>query len=592
MRLMTVFYAGALAVASPAPLQAGEISPMAQTMRTHADLLSAGLGIEGLRKPTPPKAGQDSESLRARALWANWRGIADLAPGGGYGEFYGRIPAVPGREYSALLRFKDNRQPHRVMVQIPDNFDVQKRCLVLSASSGSRGIYGAIALAGAWGLNHGCAVAYTDKGAGTGFLSDGYGFAVDGSLGKAGGVVEFSPLAGYKGIAVKHAHSGDNPEADWGRYLQQLNQYALATLASRFPKEAPFTPENTRTLAVGVSNGGGAVLRAAELPGNWLDGVVAISPNIHAPGSRPLYDYSTEAALLMPCALNATAFDRVFYARPAGQKSPAGTLRCGTLAEMGLLKTKDAASQAEEAWATLQAGGWTPQAAAAGAISTTFDLWRAVAVTYASAYLRTSPDAMPCGYRFDVLDASGQSRTVAEPERALWWSDSTGIPPANGISIVDGRANGRDPQMAGLQCLRALWTANDAQAKDLRRSIAATQAKLPARKLPVLVIHGMDDGLVPEAHSSAAYVRWAQTSRPEVRYWQVQNAQHFDAFLAQPVLSAQYVPMMPYAYRGMDALWSSIADGTPLPENRVFKTTPRAVSASGPAALKPENLGF
>src|SRR5207245_7150086 len=41
-------------------------------------------------------------------------------------------------------------------------------CIVTAASSGSRGVYGAIATAGEWGLKHGCAVAYTDKGSGMG----------------------------------------------------------------------------------------------------------------------------------------------------------------------------------------------------------------------------------------------------------------------------------------------------------------------------------------------------------------------------------------------------------------------------------------
>ena len=38
-----------------------------------------------------------------------------------------------------------------------------------ATSSGSRGVYGAIGSAGEWGLKRGCAVAYTDKGTGTGF---------------------------------------------------------------------------------------------------------------------------------------------------------------------------------------------------------------------------------------------------------------------------------------------------------------------------------------------------------------------------------------------------------------------------------------
>ena len=59
------------------------------------ELLSAGLGLTGLRAMTPP-AFADAEhptpsELRRRALWSNWRGIADLAPGG---------PARPGRCWS------------------------------------------------------------------------------------------------------------------------------------------------------------------------------------------------------------------------------------------------------------------------------------------------------------------------------------------------------------------------------------------------------------------------------------------------------------------------------------------------------------
>jgi len=152
-------------VAFAGALQAGAPKPVAQTLRTHTDLLSAGLGLDGLRSATAPPlpVPVTAESLRARAVWTNWRGIADLSAGGGYGALYGRLRPVPGREYSALLRLGGAGQLHRVMVQVPDDFDIRKRCLLVSASSGSRGIYGAIALAGAWGLNHGCAVAYTDK---------------------------------------------------------------------------------------------------------------------------------------------------------------------------------------------------------------------------------------------------------------------------------------------------------------------------------------------------------------------------------------------------------------------------------------------
>src|SRR3546814_18482659 len=79
--------------------------------------------------PTAPE-------LRRRAIWSNWRGIADLAPGGGYGTLYGTTQAVPGREFSALVKVEGASQPHRVLVQVPDAFDTARdRESVVSGTS-------------------------------------------------------------------------------------------------------------------------------------------------------------------------------------------------------------------------------------------------------------------------------------------------------------------------------------------------------------------------------------------------------------------------------------------------------------------------
>jgi len=312
------------------------------------DLLTAGLGASGLRSPIPPPfADADhptSAELRRRAIWVNWRGIADLAPAGGYGGLYGYLQPIPGREYHALVKLSGAKQPHRVMVQVPNLFNTAKRCLVVTASSGSRGIYGAIALAGAWGLTQGCAVAYTDKGNGTGFVdtATGQGARIDGTPAGADDAAEFTAKTftgeGLAPIAVKHANSGDNPEAIWGRHVRSAAEFGLEVLQSSHPDGGPYTFANTRVIAVGVSNAGGAVLRAAEQSDDWLDGVVAVSPNILPPeGGRSLYDYSTDAALWMPCALNAAAFDAVAMARPGRAKAPAGVGRSASLQARGLL---------------------------------------------------------------------------------------------------------------------------------------------------------------------------------------------------------------------------------------------------------------
>ena len=563
------------------------------------DLLTAGLGEAGLRSPLPPAFENPDrptpQELRRRAVWTNWRGIADLSPGGGFGTVYGALAPVPGREFHAFATLPGRRQPHRVMVQLPDGFDLAQRCVVVTAASGSRGIYGPIALAGGWGLPRGCAVAYTDKGAGTGYVdtADGVGIDITGKRASGDAPVEFRvaaiAAAGAAPVAMKHAHSGDNPEADWGLHVQQAAAFALQVLDQAQPQGAPWTSANTFVVAVGLSNGAGAVLRAAELPGDWLDGAVAISPNVlPAEGGRPVYDYGTEAALWMPCALNAPAFDGVALARPGGAKHPAGVARCASLHAGGEIAATEPQVQAEQAHAAMKARGWTDAALAAGAISTGFDLWRAVDVTYASAYARTGPADMPCGYRLAATAADGLPRTPTPAERHAWWSDASGIAPGAGVGIVDTKATGEDPHSPGLRCLRALW---DDAGGAVRAGIAQTQAGLPRAGLPLVVVHGVDDGLIPEAFSGGAYARWVKASGRPMSYWAVENGQHFDAFLGLPALGSRYVPLMPFGYRALDAVWSNVTQGKPLPGDARIATRPRVLADGVLAPLSAENLG-
>lgn len=552
------------------------------------DLLTGGLGLAGLRAMTPPAFADAAQpaavELRRRALWSNWRGIADLAPGGGFGEFYGSTATVPGREFSAFATVDGAQQPHRVLVQVPDAFDTNKRCVVVTASSGSRGIYGAIAVAGAWGLPKGCAVAYTDKGAGTDYfdLDAGQGISADGTVAARGTGLAFEPVTTTSsGVAFKHAHSRDNPEADWGRHVKQAAQFALQSLDAAFPSAAPFTFDNTRVIAVGISNGGGAVLRAAELEGDWLDAVVAAEPNVLVDGARPLYDYTTEAALLMPCAL--LHLQNLPQPPLAAQAAPLWTQRCAALKDAGLIEGADAAAQARSAHDVLKANGWTDESLRAGALSVGFDLWRAVAVAYASAYGRYGFGEMPCGNRYAAINPDGSPRAATAAERAAWWSDASGIPPGAGVGIIE--PNPTSP-ITTLQCLRALWTGDDADAQRVKQGVAETRAGLPRDGLPVVVIHGRDDGLIPPAFSSAPYVKKAQAAGRDVRYWQVGNAQHFDAFLGLPDYGARYVPLLPYVYAALDRVQAHLDGGAALPQDAVIPTSPRGAGK----ALHAEHL--
>jgi len=556
------------------------------------DLLSAGLGLAGLRGAasafTDRSAPTPSE-LRRRAIQNSWKGIADLGPLGGYGEVYGAVPDVPGREYQAFARIPGARSPHRVLAQIPDALDTKARCLVVAASSGSRGVYGAIALAGAFGLPRGCAVAYTDKGAGCGYFdcATASGVALDGTRAPAGGaMLDFEPDAytAESGIAVKHAHSRDNPESDWGRHLLQTTRFALAMLDEARPELAPFTPQNTRIIAVGLSNGGAAVLQAAGLDdAGWLDAALAVAPNVHVPRrGRALYDYATQAGLLMPAALLDARFDSIPFAR--------GLFTAGWTARAAGLRATGLAAGSADALAHLHAAGWTDAAIASAAATTAFDLWRAFAVTYASAYTRSGVGRAPGGFRFVARDDLGAARRPADVERAAWWAEAIGIPPGAGVFIDEPTSpasaigDPADVTLSGQLALRELWTGSDADALGLRESVAACTVKLPRAGLPLWVIHGREDGLIPAAFSSDAYVAWLRENGRDPIYWPLAHAQHFDSFLALPGFGERHVPLLPYAYAALESLWRHLVDREPL---RVPTPEPKP---RGAGALSAEHL--
>lgn len=576
MRLMTVACSTLLiAACTTMPKSTPEPSALFSSIRstTHRagdDLLSGGLGRAGLMLPVAPMAVDPTRptaaELRRRALHANWRAIADLYAS------VGAVPTVPGREVHAFARIPGSSHAHRVMVQIPDQFDRHKRCLIVTAVSGSRGIYGAIGSVAAYGLPRGCAVAHSDKGGGTGFfdIASAEGAAADGTRAPRGGELEFDPggtaRAGETRVALKHAHSGDNPEADWGRHVLQAARFGLQALTEAFPDQAAFTAANTRVLAYGLSNGAGAVLRATELDQDGLiDGVVAAAPNIAVEATRPLFDYATEAALLQPCALLALPDAPAFLADAAWRLL--ASARCASLREAGLVEGDDVAAQSAHALAQLRASGWRPETMQLAGMHLAFDLWRAVGATYAQAYARASVDTPVCGFEFAQRDGFAAPRSATSAERALWWSDASGIAPTSGIGIVDTLAvASADPGFATLRCLRALNSGDDALARQVQASIAATRANARPRA-PTVLVHGDHDSLVPIEFSSRPYLAAARAQGARIALWEVGHAQHFDAFCALPQFAGKFPPLLPHAEAAMDALIAHL-DGGAMPADQ------------------------
>jgi hydroxybutyrate-dimer hydrolase len=165
---------------------------------------------------------------------------------------------IAGTETTAWADDGSGRRNVTLMVQVPVGFDPDHACIVTATSSGSRGIYGAIATAGEWGLKHGCAVAYTDKGSGNGYhdlmsgvVTSREGLPMDAAT--AGTEALFrvrapaDRLAAFNAalpnrMAYKHAHSRQNPEKDWGQNTLSAVRFALYVLNQQYAGSRHFTP--------------------------------------------------------------------------------------------------------------------------------------------------------------------------------------------------------------------------------------------------------------------------------------------------------------------------------------------------------------
>ena len=130
------------------------------------DLLTAGLGKDGLGNPAPPPVAvpvnPTAAELRRLTIWNNYRALADMSTKGGYGVLYGPNidlqgndslgdGKIAGEECLAYADDGSGRKNVTMMVQIPASFDPRHACIVAAPSSGSRGVYGAIGTTGEWG---------------------------------------------------------------------------------------------------------------------------------------------------------------------------------------------------------------------------------------------------------------------------------------------------------------------------------------------------------------------------------------------------------------------------------------------------------
>jgi len=625
------------------------------------DLLTAGLGKSGLGSPVAPGFADPlhptAVELRRLAIYNNYRALVDPTPGGGYGTLYGpNVTAngtvtsgeglIAGDEYLVFEKAGDGRANVTMMVQVPDTFDPTNGCIVAAPSSGSRGVYGAIATAGEWGLKHGCAVAYTDKGTGTGAddLQNNTVNLIRGERADAAAAgddsnftarLSDSDRAAFNAatpnrFAYKHAHSELNPEKAWGNNVLRSIKFAFSVLNEKFTARGmQITKPNTIVIASSVSNGGGASVRAVEQDEDHIiDGLAVGEPNVNpqfnssftivqsgrpplAAHSRPLIDYITLVNVFQGCAnvAPANAAAPLNFLNPA----PGGAARCASLRAKGLLTSTTIADQANEAQGIINAFGILPEQNLVQPGYWFAFVPQSISVTYANAYGRASVLDNLCNYSFGATVA-GVPGPLAATNEAQIFGTSNGIPPTSGINLINNAAPGSpkedrvstpDQNLDGALCLRSLAIGKDVvtgapltgaasdQAARIAEGVTAIIASGNLHRTPAVFVTGRNDGILPPNFTSRAYFglnNVVEGSLSPLRYYEVTNAHHLDSFNQFPGYNAMFIPLHRYFIQAMDLMYDHLRHGRPLPPSQVVHTTPRGAGVPLPPPITAANV--
>jgi hydroxybutyrate-dimer hydrolase len=394
---------------------------------------------------------------------------------------------------------------------------------------------------------------------------------------------------------------------------------------------------------------------------NLIDGVVVGEPNAQpgsmtgvtvnfngatVPNAgKSLIDYFTYRIIYEPCASISASAQAANGTRPGwfgGGTAPGALLgsvggldlnaiavnRCQSLVDKGLITGSGTAAQADAALAKLQSYGWTdPNNNALHASHfRAADIY--VAFGYVVAYGKFSVSDNVCGFSLANVDQVTTGNVIAQvpATQASIFGTANGVGGNSGVEVVyndsvggakwylDGvsASTGRaDAALDGDLCLRNLITGVDtvtgatltgtalAQSQRVRAGIADVLLKGNLQGKPTIIVHGRSDTLVPVNHATRAYV--AFNSKVEngsnVRYYEITNAQHFDAFNASLLGAAGingydvlFVPAHYYLGKALDLMYARLKNGAALPASQVVHTTPRGGTPGAAPAISVSNV--
>lgn len=451
-------------------------------------------------------------------------------------------------------------------------------------------------------------------------------------------------------FAFKFAHSQRNPERVWGQNTLDAAKFAFYLLNERFGVPADvgsrklrtILPENTTVILAGDGEGGSAALAAFEQDVLALaDGAVLAQPTaqtnadsvvivqgnaqVKAAG-KSLLDYTSYANLYQPCAA---------LAAPAGPGAAlidtvAAGNRCASLKQKGLLDSEVLTAQAAEAQEKLLAYGWLPDSAELHGPVYVRSMAGYV-MAYGNAYAKLSALDNLCDMSYASTDADGVPVISPLAVRRSLFADGNGMPPYGGIELINNASAGgariwtkgvspttgrKDYSFDTAYCLRSFALGKDpisgtplvdsetrdadgkllsqdfsgTRASNIKASVSEIKLSATLQGRPAIILHGRNDALFPVNHSSRPYVAKSLAldgARSQLRYYEVLNAQHYEAALGDPAMrgfDSRYVPLRPYLLQSLDLMFDHLTLKQPLPDSQVLRTVPRGgIPGSAPA---------
>jgi hydroxybutyrate-dimer hydrolase len=299
-----------------------------------------------------------------------------------------------------------------------------------------------------------------------------------------------------------------------------------------------------------------------------------------------LYDSLLLHYRLQPAAVLAPSEATAMTAVPEAMRAGLEAWAAG-LADRGFVRGTTPAERAHDARRRLEEAGVVGAALDGGIANVAFGVWPALGTAYGSAYARTGPEAAPCGDSYAAVDAGFAARAMTPEELARLAADSSGIPPTGGVQIVDH--TGRFASFGSPGHLACLEKLGDGAARAGIEELGLTGG---VGNVPVIVLHGRLDALIPVNFSSRAwYARHLGAGGATARYYEIDHGHHFDAFNALPGWAGRFVPAQPYLLAAMDLMQAHLVRGDALPPSQVLRTTLRRTTDGATEPLTAGHLG-